>query len=194
MEKAIKADPDFAPAYSKLAMMHFNNTTMFSLPSKEMWRKVKTLTLKALEIDEMDSDAHASLGSIKSLSEFDWRGAEINFKRAIELDPGNSEANFQYALYLIGVGRANEAVEKMKSALENDPFSNFYNATLGFPFYFARQFDKAIAQSQKALELAPNNPIALEMFAMSHAAKGMYDEGITMLQQLRNIPVITAFL
>jgi adenylate cyclase len=59
LEKAIKADPDFAPAYSKLAMMHFHNSILFSLSPMEMWPKIQTLTLKALAIDGMDADAHA---------------------------------------------------------------------------------------------------------------------------------------
>jgi adenylate cyclase len=193
-EKTIKADPGFAPAYSKLAMTHWRNALLFSLSSKEMWTKVKTLTLKALEINGLDADAHASLGLIKSLSEYDWPGAEINFKRAIELNPGNSEVHLQYAIYLIGVGRANGAIEKIKRALELDPFSVFFNAALCMPFLFTRQYDKAISQAMKTLELAPNHPDPGFFLGINYGAKGMYDEGIKMLQQISNMPLITANL
>jgi tetratricopeptide (TPR) repeat protein len=193
-EKTIEMAPDFAPAYSKLAVIHRFNAIVFSLPSKEMWSKVKMLVLKALEIDEMEAEAHSLLGIIKQCSEYDWPGAEISFKRAIELNPGNSEVHLHYALYLIGVGRFNEAIEEMKRALELDPFSIVLNAMMCWPFFFARQFDKATAQAKKVLELAPNNPSALQILGMSHAAKGMYNEGITILQQLSNIPLIKAQL
>jgi TolB-like protein/cytochrome c-type biogenesis protein CcmH/NrfG len=193
-ERAIKVDPDFAPAYSKLAVIYRHNAIVFSQPSKEMWSKVKKWVLKALDIDEMEAEAHSFMGIIKLCSEYDWLGAETYFKRAIELNPGNSAVHEQYATYLIGVGRFNEAIEKMKRALELDPFSMLLNAFMAFPFYFARQFEKAIAQAQKALELAPHNPSALQILGMSHAAKGMYDEGITILQRVSNIPLITAQL
>ena len=173
---------------------YIENAIVFLLPSKEMWPKVKTLTLKALEIDEMDGRAHTSLGGIKSLYEYDRSRAEISHKRAMELSPGNSEVYIGYATYLIGSGRTNEAAEKMNRALELDPLSILYHAYMGLPFYFARQFDKAIDQSQKTLELAPNDPLALQILGMSHAAKGMYDEGIRMLQPVRNIPLITSFI
>jgi adenylate cyclase len=194
MEKALQADPGLAPAYSKLAMTLFHKAVAFSVPSNEMWPKIKTLTLKALEIDEMDAEAHASLGLIKSLSEYNWIGAEIHFKRAIELNPTNSDAHFQYAQFLAGVGRISEAIEKMKRALEYDPVSNFSNAMLAILLYFARQFDKAITQSYKALELDENNHLAILALAMSHAAKGIYDEGIKMFQPVKKIPIIQAFI
>ena len=193
-ERAIDIDPDFIPAYSKLAMAHYGYTIQFSLSPNEMWPKVKILVLKALEIDEMDSDAHASLGKIKSFFEYDWSGAEISFKRAIELNPGNSDAHFHYATVLMGVGRTDEAIKKMQLALELDPFSMFYNSFLSAAFYFARQFDKAMAQSQKTLDLAQGEPLALQMLAASYGAKGMYDDGIAILQPVKAIPIDQMYL
>ena len=193
-EKTIEVNPDFAPAYSILAFAYFGYAVAFSLPSNEMWPKIKRLTLKALEIDEMDANAHGSMGRIKSCYEYDWPEAEIYYKRAIELNPGSIEAYAQYATYLMGVGRGNEAVEKIKHALEFDPFSIFLNGLLSASFYHSRQFDKAIAQSQKALDLDPNNPTTLLFLGVSYGAKGRFDEGITMLQKVRVFPLVSAFL
>lgn len=150
--------------------------------------------LKALEIDEMDAVAHTSLGTVKAFSEYDWQGAERDFKRAIELNPGSSFVHFRYALYLIVMGRVDEAIEKMKRTIELDPLSVYFHFGMNATFYMARQFDKAIAQSQKTLEFAPNNPSVLAILALSYAAKGMYDEGVTMIRQVKNIPLVTAFL
>jgi adenylate cyclase len=194
MEKAIKADPDFAPAYSKLAWMHYLKAITFSLPLKKSWSNIKTLSLRALEIDEMDADAHALQGWIKSLYEYNWKEAERHYKRAIELNPGNGDIHHIYAMYLTGMGRANEAIEIMKHGVKLDPFSVYYNAALSHCYYFMGQFDKAINQSHKALELDPNNHLALLALALTHAAKGMYDEGIKILQPVKNIPIIIAFI
>jgi len=194
MEKAIQADPEFAPAYSNLAETYIHYAVVFSRPSKEIWPKVKTLVLKALQIDETDSDAHTAMGLVKALYEYDWQGAEWDFKRAIELNPGNSIAHFRYAQYLIGLGRADAAIEKMKHALELDPFSVFLNSMLGSIFGFARKFDQAIAQLEKTLELAPNEPHALSILAVAYAHKGMYDEGIMMIKHIRDIPITKWFL
>jgi adenylate cyclase len=193
-EKTIEGDPGFAPAYSNLASMHIANATAFSLPSKQTWQKAKKLVIKALEIDEMDASALAEIGSIEGHFEYNWPGAERNIKRAIELNPGITQTHFQYSMYLIGVGRPNEAIERMKYVLELDPYSIFFHAFLGLYFYYARQFDKAIAQSQKTLKLASNEPTALSCLALSHAAKGMYDDGIKMLQKIKNIPLMEAFM
>jgi adenylate cyclase len=193
-EKTIKAEPEFAKAYSNLAAVYIVYALVFSRPSKEMYLKAKSLALKALEIDEMDSDAYGTMGYIKALSEYDWPGAERDHKRAIELNPGNIMVHFRYTLYLIGIGRVYEAIGKMKQVLELDPFSVYFHSVLCATFYFARQFDKAIAQSQKTLELSHNEPLALAILALSHAAKGMYDKGLTMLQQVRDHPLITTFL
>ena len=194
LEKAIKADPEFAPAYSRLALINYVYATQFSLPPNEIWPKVKTLVLKALEIDEVDVNAHAMMGRIKSCYDYDWVGAEVHFRRAIELNPGYIDAHSLYALYLIGVGRADEAIKEMQLSLELDPLSITHKGVLSIIFYFARRFDKAITQSHKTLELAPSDPLSLEIFGLSHAARGMYDEGINILQQVRNIPLIRAEL
>jgi TolB-like protein len=180
-EKAINTDPEFAPPYSNLASIYITYALAHSLPSREMWVKIKKLVRKALEIDETNSEAHASMGFIKAWFEFDWSGADSAHNRAIELNPGSSVAYYRYAIFLMGVGRVYEATDKMKQALEFDPLSVFLHATLGITYYFAHQFDKAIVQMQKTLELVPNEPYAIGVLALSHAVKGVYEEGIEIL-------------
>jgi TolB-like protein/Tfp pilus assembly protein PilF len=193
-KKAIKADSEFAPAYSTLAGMSYAQSTQFSFPPYEMWTKVKSLTQKALEIDEMDSNTYISTGRIKAFYEYDWQGAEIDLKRAIELNPSNSEAHSQYGMYLMAVGRVYEAIEETKGSLELDPLSINAAALVGGAYYMAREFDKAIDHIQKTLELSPNASLPLQVLAMSYAAKGMYDEAISILQQFKDIPLLETFI
>jgi tetratricopeptide (TPR) repeat protein len=156
--------------------------------------KVKRLVRRGLEIDDTNSEAYASMGFIKAWFDFDWPGAESAHKRSIELNPGSSFAHYRYAIYLIGVGRVYEAIEKMEHVLELDPLSVYFHSILGITHYFAHQVDKAIVKMKKTLELAPNDPSAVGILAMSHSAKGIYDEGIEMLQQIKDIPLMIAFL
>jgi tetratricopeptide (TPR) repeat protein len=193
-ERAIKADPEFAPAYSNLAGLYTAQANQISLPSNEMWSEVKSLTLKALEIDEMDPYTHLAIGRIKSFYEYDWQGAEISIERAIKLNPSNSDAYMDYGLYLIAVGHVNEAVEKMKRAVELDPVSIHTNTLLGCAFYFAEDIDKAIDQLQKTLELSPTASLPLELLAGCYGEKGMYDEAFSILQKLEDITAVQSIL
>jgi tetratricopeptide (TPR) repeat protein len=159
-----------------------------------MWIKVKSLAQKAIEIDEMEPQTQMIIGTIKAQYEYDWKGAEIHYKRAIELNPSSIDEHIGYGLHLIGVGRVYEAIEEMKHGLEVDPFSISANSVLCIAYYSAREFDEAIAQVKKALELSPNDTVSLMVLALCYAGKGMYEEGISILQKLPNIPLYATFL
>jgi TolB-like protein/class 3 adenylate cyclase/Tfp pilus assembly protein PilF len=193
-ERAIKADPNFAPAYSFLAISYVIQATQISLPSNEVWTKVKSLALKAMEIDEMDANTHMAMGRIKAYYEYDWHGAEVSFKRALELNPSISDIHIEYGIYLLAVGRVYEAIERVKRALEIDPASIVTTVLVGSAYFFAREIDKAIDQSRKALELSPNASLPLQLLASSYSVKGMYDEAISILQRFKDIPIFKTLL
>ncbi len=193
MEKAIKADPDYAPAYTFLATFH-NITGMFSsLPPWEVKSKVNSLIQKALEIDENYGFTYIPLGKIK-MDEYDWRGAEKSYKQAVELNPGQSECHGGYSLYLAAIGRTDEAILEAKRAVELDPLSSWHRGILAWGLTFAEQYDQAIEILQKTLELDENNPWILANLAGAYAGKGMYDKAISIIQGLRNIPFYAAHL
>ena len=193
-ERAIKAAPNFAPAYSFLAIIYSGQAAQFALPSNEIWTRVKSLAQKALEIDEMDSNTHLAIGKIKAFYEYDWQGAEMSYKRAIELNPSSSGAHIEYGIYLMAVGRVYEAIERMKRALELDPASEAAALMVGVAYLSAREINKAIDQSQKTLELSPDASLPLEVLAVSYSAKGMYDEAISILQRFKDIPIFQMLL
>jgi len=188
-KEAIKADPQFAPAHSLLAMVYHEYAVILSLNPGAMWLKTRVLALKALAIDAMDSDAHVFMGVVKGVFEHNWIEAEQYFKRAIELNPSNSQAHFYYAIdYFMGINCPDEAIKAMRIALELDPYHIFYNSMLSGVFNQARLYDEAIAQAKKTLELAPNTPHAHQTLAEAYAGQGRYDDGITVLQPVKDIP------
>jgi TolB-like protein/class 3 adenylate cyclase/Tfp pilus assembly protein PilF len=193
MEKAIEADPAYVPAYASLAGMHSIMIVTHILPPGEMKQKINSLLQKALEIDDSYALTYVSLGGIK-LNEFDWQGAQKYYKRALELNPGETHCQGEYSRYLMAIGRLNEGILKAKHAVELDPLSGFYRATLGFYLVQNGQFDQAIETLQEGLELDPEHPWILGHFGLALAGKEMYDKAISILQGCRDIPIVEAYL
>jgi len=112
---------------------------------------------------------------VKLFYEWDWAGAEKEFRRAIELEPNYPTAHHWYALYLAVVGRIDAALASARRALELDPVSLIANAELGRLLYFARRYDESLQQCQKALEIDPNFGYAHSVMGSAYAGKGMYE-------------------
>src|SRR5207245_9424773 len=115
---------------------------------------------KELYIDQNLSDAYNSLACTKLVFDWNWLGAQSEFKRAIELNPGYAVAHHWYAECLAGMGRYDEALAEIKRAQESDPLSLIISAVVGWILYFNRQHDQAIGQFQKAIEADPHFPEA----------------------------------
>jgi len=99
-------------------------------------------------------EAHAAVGAEEADFEYDWQGAEQEFKRALELNPNYAEAHFRYAwTYLTPLGKSDQAIAEMKKALELDPFSRIYNTVFGLTYFYARKYNQAEEQFKKAIEL-----------------------------------------
>ena len=169
-QQAIEKDPGYALAYTGLADC-YNMLGWYSyLPPKEAFPKAKAAAAKALEIDDTLAEAHASLAYAKAFYDWDWLDVEREFKRAIELNPNYAMGHLWYAGgYLAAMGRLEEAITESKRAQDLDPLLLIINAFHGWWLYFARQYDQAIEQERKTLELDPN-------FAPAHWVLGQVYE------------------
>ncbi len=174
--QAIEKDPGFALAYAGLADSYVVPANR--LPPREAMPKAKAAAMRALELDETLAEAHVSLGRVLAAYDWEWTSAEREYKRAIELNPRYATAHQWYGGYFDAMGRHNEAIAERKLAQELEPLSLIMNFELGLGFYNARDYDQAIEQFQKTLELDQNFPPAHALLPAVYEQKGMYAEAI----------------
>ncbi len=196
-QQAIDLDPNYALAYAGLADSYILLSMYGALPPKESLPRAKAMATKALEIDEELAEAHISLAFARMTNDRDWSGAEVEFKRAIELNPNHATAHHWYAEYLASLKRHDEAIAEIERAQELDPVSLIVHTEVGRHFYYARQYDRAIEQLRKAVEMDPNFARAHQYLGRTYVKEGMYEEAAAECQkawQLDHTPRTLGFL
>lgn len=182
-EEAVKKESDSALGYAGLAD-GYNFLSYFQyLAPNEGRSKAKTAALKALKLDPSLAEAHTALARVLAEYDWDWSGAEREFKKAIELNPSYVIAHQYYGLYLSAVGRHNEAIAAGKRALELDPLSLPVRNSLGARFYLARHYDQAVEQLKNTLQLNPNFGMAHWTLGRTYLAKGLVPQAIAELEE-----------
>lgn len=190
-KQAIDADPGFALAYSGLA----DTYNLISAPEagggdespNEVLPKAKAAALKALEIDPSLAEAHVSLAHPLYYYDRDFEGAEREFKRAIELNPRYPIAHQWYAVYLLGLGRFDEALAEMRRAQELDPLSMSINVWVGWILSFVGQHDQALDQLLKTKEMDPSFLLTRHRLALVYADRKMFDKALAEANELTRI-------
>ena len=182
--EAIEKDPGFALAYAGLANSYNIIGILGPLSPREAYHQARDLALKALELDEDLAEAHTALGTALGSHYWDWAGAERAFKQAIELNPGSSNTRHFYGLFLIFVGRFDEAIQELRKAQELDPVTAPITWNLGVAFTFARQYDRGIQECKKAMELDPAAYQPYLHVALPYSMKGMHEEAIAAAQKV----------
>src|SRR3989440_1087841 len=185
---AIEKDPGYALAYTGLADCYSILGTSYnvaSLSPSEAIPKAKIAATKALEMDDTLAEAHSSLAYIRFNYDWDWAGAEREFKRAIELDPNYANAHHWYSHYLMATGRTEESLAESKRALGLDQLDLVMNVHLGWHYIYAHQYDLAIEQFRKTLEMDPNFGLTHWYLEQAYAQKGMYAEAETELRKAK---------
>ena len=176
-KKAIALDDKYALAFAGLADCYNVLPSYGALSPTEAYTNAKAAATKALEIDDTIAEAHTALARIKANYDWDWPGAEAEFKRAVELNSNSSSAHYFYALnYLVPMGKFAEAAAELSRARELEPFSLIVNTNLGVIFYYQGQYDKAIEQYRKALELDPRFVSARLRLIDVYTETGRFDD------------------
>lgn len=182
-QAAIDSDRRFAAAYAGLADC-YNVLGYYDYRSPaETFALGKAAAQKALEIDDSLAEAHASLAYSMHYYDFDWSGAEQQYKRAIELNPNYATAHHWYSLYLSEAGRLEEAKVEIRRALELDPLSPIISNTIGCIYFRNREYDQGIQQLLRLLDADPNFVVAHDMLGQVYTQKRMYDAAITEFQK-----------
>lgn len=176
-QQAIDADPNYALAYAGLSEYYGFGAAQGFLPPGENWPKSDEAAKKALALDDTLPDGYNALAGVKQFN-FDEAGAEKDLLHAIELNPNYVEGRSHYSFFLVQMGRLQESLAQSKKVLELEPLSVRYNRTLAIRFFQTRQYDLAIEQFQKTLELDPNDSSTHELLGNVFEQKGMQKEAV----------------
>ena len=185
-QQAVEKDPHFALAYAGMAEAYVEIVswgTTYSLPPKESCTQAKAAALRAVEIDDKLAEAHVSLGRVAFNYEWDWEGAEREFKRAIDLKPDLVPAHHWYSHLLLMQGRFDESLAESLRALALDPLDIGINFHLGYHYWNARQYEQASAQLEKTLAMEPSQPNTHGILGLVYSDQGRYREAIEELQK-----------
>jgi len=192
-QHAIQKDPNYAlahaglaDAYGLLAIIPWDG-----LSPNEAMPRAKAAALRALEIDDSLAEAYSSLAMILHRYDWDWRGAEQNYKRAIELNPNNARPHLWYGWLLMSEGRREESLMELKEAddvaKKIDPLGLVdIRASLANSLYMAREYDRAIEACRKASELNPGYFLLHYVVGRSYAQKKMYAKAVGVLEKAVN--------
>jgi TolB-like protein/Tfp pilus assembly protein PilF len=184
--QAIERDPRYALAYAGQADAYALLADFNVLAAKEVLPKVKVAADKAIQLDGSLAEAHTSLGWAL-YHQWDWVGAENEFKKSIELNEGYAPAHSAYGEYLVAQGRFDEAQTELDRARELDPSSPVTTLALGLRAYYAHDYGKAIEQCQQALAVDNQFVPAHVCIGRAYEQKKSYPEAIAALQKALNL-------
>ncbi len=191
--QAVALDANFARAYAEISINFAALVEIGELSSKEGMPLAREAAEKALALDETLAEAHYTLARVRHF-EFDWRGAETAFQKAIELNPNLGSAHTLYAEYLSHLGRFDDAVREIRLAQELDPLRTGLVGNEGSIFYLARQYDEAVAKARIHVSAAPENPFAHLNLANALVEKGQYAEALGSYQASLKLEETTSAL
>lgn len=185
-ERAIRIAPEYGAAYAGLSNAWFYRGT-YGAKFREVEAPSRAAALKSIELDEELAEAHISLAIVKSNYDWDWTGAELEFRRALELDPGSVLAHISYGHLLMYLGRHDEAIREGQIAVQLDPVSSATQASLGRFLYRARRYEEAVVRLKRAVELEPRSVGANFRLGDLYAQMGKYDEAIAAFGKIRGL-------
>jgi TolB-like protein len=181
--QAIDHDPTQAQNYSGLAdcytILGYYNT----LPPSEAYPKGRAAALKAAELDGSLAEPHATLGVVKRDFEWDWAGAEMEFQRAIDLNPGCGEAHHWHGTLLSMLGRHGDGILEKKKALTIDPLSAVIQTDVARLFYFSRNYDQSLQEYLSALDMDPSFGPTHLWLADVYQQKAMFEQALSELKE-----------
>ena len=187
-EEAVNKDPAYALGYSGMGLAFVVLGTLEYFPSKEVFPKARENALKALAIDKDLDEAHVVLGAVLNWYERDFPGSDKEFKRAIEINPGNADAHHWYAFLLINLGRNEAAIEELLTARELDPLSPQKNADVGWGLFCTRDYVRAVVELKKSLEMFPEHAYNYRRIARVYFQLGKYGEAFESIQHIAGRP------
>jgi TolB-like protein len=184
LEQAIVLDANYALPYTGMAEYFWASAFWGFMVGSEAVLRAKAAALAALKLDNTLAEAHAQLGVAKGVGDFDWVGAEQEFRHALELNPASPIVHYYYGIHCLRpMGRVDEELPEARRVVELDPLSPRYNFNLGFVYLVAGQTDLAIAQYQHAIDLDPSMYMPYGLLADVYGRIGRFEEAIAEVQK-----------
>ena len=185
--KAIEIDPNYALAYQGLALSYRSAPAYGALSPQEAFSKAKEAAQKALSIDPSLATVYVSLASIKATYDWDFAGAETEYRRAIQLAPNNSEAHYSYGNFLVAMGRTDEALIEFRNAKQIDPLSLNIQTNIGWANYIAGRYEDAATQVRMVIARDPSFARAHMNLGEILQEQGKHDEAIAEFQKASDL-------
>jgi len=177
---AIEKDPGYAAPWAGLSAVWVSRVQLNMAPREEGLIRAKSAALKALALDDGETEARRVLAGILTWLDWDWPAAERAWNRLFEIDPDNAKGLPGYSHFLVVMGRLDEAITKSERAMELDPYNVRTQSFHAVVLMHARRFDEAVALARKALSVQPNTQVAGSALMDSLLMKGMHDELLAM--------------
>lgn len=186
LQQAVALDPGYAAAHAALAQFYIELGNGSHLPPGAAYAKAKSEALRSVELDENLAEAHQALAELHHYYDWDFPSAEREYKRAIELKPGDAQILSRYAFFLCHTGKHDDAIREAKRAQDLDPLSLVVSTNLGIMLHYSRRYDQAIAQYRKVLEFEPNDTTqARYQLARVYMTKRMFPEALAEIEKMR---------
>lgn len=185
-ESALHQAPDYAPALAGLADAYNLSAFFGILTPNEAAALAREFTAKAMAMDPELVEAHTSLGCVKFLHDWDWKGAQRQFLKALDPGPNYAEAHQRYGDLLSAIGKPEQAMEQMRLAQQIEPLAPVLDMQMAWACYLARDFERAEEQSWKALAIEPRFAAAQHTLGLAYEQMGMHEEALVELENARS--------
>ncbi|HJU64495.1 MAG TPA: tetratricopeptide repeat protein, partial [Gemmatimonadaceae bacterium] len=180
--RAVELDPDYAQAYAGLARAYYFLAFFGEIPPGEALGAMQRAANAALQRDTLLAEAHGQLALVKMLHEWDWDGAERQFRRALELSPANAQIRHDYAHFLLAQGRQRESLRQTEQAVALDPVNPMLTSCLGWHSLFDARHGEAIAYAAEAHTMMPDD-WAQVVIGWALIGQGQLDSAVTAFRE-----------
>jgi tetratricopeptide (TPR) repeat protein len=186
-KKAIEIDPDYALAHAGLALAYRVAPAYGAMTPQEAYPRVKEEAQKALDLDPSLTMAYVALASAKATYDWDFAGAEQEYKRALSVTPNSSETRYSYGNLLVAMGRTEEALVQLRNALQNDPLSLNVMTNIAWALYISGKYTEAENQIRLVIERDPTFARAYLTLGEIQQEQGRFDEAIKSIDNFRQL-------
>lgn len=180
-ERAIERDPDYAPAYSGIALALTDLGEQGVLTPEEAYPRAKAAAARAIALDDALGDGHCTMAYVKMVHDFDWGGAESEFKRALELSPSNADAYDLYGRLCAALERFDEAITMLQRAQELDPL--MHRNDMATALLRAGRYEDALEVAMRTVEFDGENARAQSTLGWAYLGLGRVEEGLAALER-----------